>query len=187
MLSRHCNIIEFMNTSSGLNRWLKGDLVGGKHLLKAGSDWWQAEVMPQLIGEKRESHSPPWRDGWITATRKSPQKNSRTSLVAISLHNTAPLSWICTFYAPLSDYHDSPKSWRVEKKEKREKDTGHDVIRIGQSLAFNGSLCLFPSPMSGVPVFILVTPANSADAVASMEQQTGRDRQTDKQNEGLSV
>lgn len=37
-------------------------------------------------------HLPPWREGWISAKRKSPQKSNRMFLLAISLQNAPPLS-----------------------------------------------------------------------------------------------
>lgn len=55
---------------------------------------------------------------------------------------------------------------------------GLDVIKRGQRLWFNGSLCFFSSSMSGVAVFILVTPANSTDAAASEERERERERDT---------
>lgn len=38
------------------------------------------------------THLPPWREGWISAKRKSPQKSNRMFLLAISLQNAPPLS-----------------------------------------------------------------------------------------------
>lgn len=48
----------------------------------------------------------------------------------------------------------------------------------GQTLWFSGSLCFISSSMSGVAVFILVTPASSTDAPASKEREREREQET---------
>lgn len=54
----------------------------------------------------------------------------------------------------------------------------------GQTLWFSGSLCFISSSMSGVAVFILVTPASSTDAPASKERERESERHTDRYREG---
>lgn len=87
------------------------------------------------------SHLPPWREGWISARRKSPQKSKRMFLLAISLQNAPPLSRSAGFILFWIIISRSPRSQRVVKKDKR---YGTHVIKRGQWLLFSGSLCFFP-------------------------------------------
>lgn len=103
-------------------------------------------------------------------------------LLAISLQNAPPLSrsagfilfWLITT-SPEVSKSDEKKKKKQGEGEKREK---LDVIMRGQTLWFNGSLCFISSSMSGVAVFILVTPASSTDAPASKERERERARDT---------
>lgn len=129
-------------------------------------------------------HLPPWREGWISAKRKSPQKSNRMFLLAISLQNAPPLSrsagfilfWLITTSPEVSKSDEKKK--KQGEGEKREK---LNVIMRGQTLWFSGSLCFISSSMSGVAVFILVTPASSTDAPASKERERERERETYRQ------
>lgn len=132
-------------------------------------------------------HLPPWREGWISAKRKSPQKSNRMFLLAISLQNAPPLSrsagfilfWLITSSPEVSKSDEKKK--KQGEGEKREK---LNVIMRGQTLWFNGSLCFISSSMSGVAVFILVTPASSTDAPASKERERESKRHTHRYREG---
>lgn len=109
-------------------------------------------------------------------------------LLAISLQNAPPLSrsagfilfWLITTSPEVSKSDEKKK--KQGEGEKREK---LNVIMRGQTLWFSGSLCFISSSMSGVAVFILVTPASSTDAPASKERERerARDIQADTERE----
>lgn len=52
---------------------------------------------------------------------------------------------------------------------------GHYVIKRGQRLSVQWITSFFPSPMSGVPVFILVNPANRASSAAREREKRKRE------------
>lgn len=75
-------------------------------------------------------HLPPWREGWISAKRKSPQKSNRMFLLAISLQNAPPLSrsagfilfWLITTSPEVSKSDEKKEAGGGWKKRKAQRN-----------------------------------------------------------------
>lgn len=129
-------------------------------------------------------HLPPCSEGLSCMVRKNPRRSNAALLLAISLQNALALPKSAGFI--LQELITTSKmSEKNEEGRKKENDTGHDVIKKGQSLWFDGSLHFF-SLLCLVLLFLfwsLLPKKLSAAREREREREIERDMQGGKTGE----